>query len=127
MVLICPRYIFTVTCREKAKRTVTAVWNPFTKIIEPLRCELSGEPVYDFYLDDLDAKNYLTDLLEGEIEVILDADDCAPCPHHRVLVAVAQGIAPFEHQCHLLLAIPLGNTSRAETINNEIDELMLIS
>ncbi len=42
--------------RKKAKRTVTAVWNPFTKIIEPLRCELSGEPVYDFYLDDLDAK-----------------------------------------------------------------------
>ncbi|WP_414566771.1 MULTISPECIES: hypothetical protein [unclassified Anabaena] len=42
--------------RKKAKRTVTAVWNPFTKIIEPLRCELSGEPVYSFYLDDLDAK-----------------------------------------------------------------------
>ncbi|MBD0389698.1 MAG: hypothetical protein ICV54_25145 [Nostoc sp. C3-bin3] len=42
--------------RKKAKRTVTAVWNPFTKIIEPLRCELSGEPVYDFYLDDLSAK-----------------------------------------------------------------------
>ncbi len=42
--------------RKKAKRTVTAVWNPFTKIIEPLRCELSGEPVYDFYLDDQEAK-----------------------------------------------------------------------
>lgn len=42
--------------RKKAKRIVTAVWNPFTKIIEPLRCELSGEPVYDFYLDDTDAK-----------------------------------------------------------------------
>ncbi|MBD2682916.1 MULTISPECIES: hypothetical protein [Nostoc] len=42
--------------RKKAKRTVTAVWNPFTKIIEPLRCELSGEPVYDFYLDDQSAK-----------------------------------------------------------------------
>ncbi|MCG6138496.1 MAG: hypothetical protein MET45_28400 [Nostoc sp. LLA-1] len=42
--------------RKKAKRTVTAVWNPFTKIIEPLRCELSGEPVYSFYLDDSDAK-----------------------------------------------------------------------
>ena len=42
--------------RKKAKRIVTAVWNPFTKIIEPLRCELSGEPVYDFYLDDFDAK-----------------------------------------------------------------------
>jgi len=42
--------------RKKAKRIITAVWNPFTKIIEPLRCELSGEPVYDFYLDDKDAK-----------------------------------------------------------------------
>jgi hypothetical protein len=42
--------------RKKAKRIVTAVWNPFTKIIEPLRCEVSGEPVYDFYLDDEDAK-----------------------------------------------------------------------
>ena len=42
--------------RKKAKRTVTAVWNPFTKIIEPLRCELSGKPVYDFYLDDQSAK-----------------------------------------------------------------------
>ncbi|BAY67132.1 hypothetical protein NIES22_72950 (plasmid) [Calothrix brevissima NIES-22] len=41
--------------RKKAKRTVTAVWNPFTKIIEPLRCYLSGEPVYDFYLDDKEA------------------------------------------------------------------------
>lgn len=42
--------------RKKAKRTVTAVWNPFTKIIEPLRCQLSGEPVYSFFLDDSDAK-----------------------------------------------------------------------
>ena len=42
--------------RKKTKRTVTIVWNPFTKIIEPLCCELSGEPVYDFYLDDLSAK-----------------------------------------------------------------------
>lgn len=42
--------------RKKAKRIVTAVWNPFTKIIEPLRCELSGEPVNDFYLEDKDAK-----------------------------------------------------------------------
>lgn len=41
--------------RKKAKRIVTLVWNPFTKIVEPLRCELSGEPVYDFYLDQ-DAK-----------------------------------------------------------------------
>lgn len=42
--------------RKKAKRIVTAVWNPFTKIIEPIRCEVSGAPVYDFYLDDTDAK-----------------------------------------------------------------------
>lgn len=42
--------------RKKAKRTVTLVWNPFTKNIEPLRCEVTGEPVYSFYLDDRDAK-----------------------------------------------------------------------
>ena len=42
--------------RKKTKRTITAVWNPFTKIIEPLRCELSGVPVYEFYLGDTDAK-----------------------------------------------------------------------
>jgi hypothetical protein len=44
-----------LTCelvRKKAKRTVTGVWNPFTKVIEPLRCEISGEPVYEFYLDE---------------------------------------------------------------------------
>ena len=57
MVLYLPTvHIHCSLQRKKAKRTVTAVWNPFTKIIEPLRCELSGEPVYDFYLDDLDAK-----------------------------------------------------------------------
>lgn len=49
--------------RKKAKRIVTAVWNPFTKIIELLRCELSGEPVYDFYLDDKDAKIILPTIL----------------------------------------------------------------
>jgi hypothetical protein len=42
--------------RKKAKRDVTLIWNPFTKIIEPLRCEVSGEPIYEFYLDDKDAK-----------------------------------------------------------------------
>lgn len=42
--------------RKKAKRILTAVWNPFTRIIEPWRCELSGEPVYEFYLDDKEAK-----------------------------------------------------------------------
>ncbi len=42
--------------RKKAKRIITAIWNPFTKIIEPLRCELSGETIYDFYLDEQQAK-----------------------------------------------------------------------
>lgn len=42
--------------KKKAKQTVIAVWNPFTKILEPLCCELAGEPVYKFYLDDKTAK-----------------------------------------------------------------------
>ncbi|MEC4813995.1 MAG: hypothetical protein SAK29_12085 [Scytonema sp. PMC 1069.18] len=42
--------------RKKIKRIVTAVWNPFTKLIEPLRCERSGVPVYEFYLDDTNAQ-----------------------------------------------------------------------
>ncbi len=46
--------------RKKTKRTITAVWNPFTKVIEPLRCERSGVPVYEFYLDDADAKMIAT-------------------------------------------------------------------
>lgn len=44
-----------ITCelvRKKAKRIVTVVWNPFTKVIEPLRCEVSGESVFEFYLDE---------------------------------------------------------------------------
>jgi hypothetical protein len=42
--------------RKKQRRVVTAVWNPFTRVVEPLRCELSGVPVTDFYLDDSSAK-----------------------------------------------------------------------
>ena len=42
--------------RKKTKRTITLVWNPFTKLIEPLRCEQSNVPVYEFYLDDTNAK-----------------------------------------------------------------------
>jgi hypothetical protein len=42
--------------RKKQRRVVTAVWNPFTRVVEPLRCELSGVPVTDFYLDDTSAK-----------------------------------------------------------------------
>ncbi len=49
-------HIKCILQRKKATREVVLVWNPFTKIIEPLRCEVSGEPVYEFYLDDIDAK-----------------------------------------------------------------------
>jgi hypothetical protein len=38
--------------RKKIKRSVTAVWNPFTKVIEPLCCERTGVPVEEFYLED---------------------------------------------------------------------------
>ena len=38
--------------RKRTKRTVTVVWNPFTKLLEPLRCEKSGESTFNFYLDD---------------------------------------------------------------------------
>jgi hypothetical protein len=57
MVLHLPTVHINCTLqRKKAKRDITLVWNPFTKIIEPLQCEISGEPVYEFYLDDKDAK-----------------------------------------------------------------------
>ncbi|MGK7877599.1 MAG: hypothetical protein AB4426_31155 [Xenococcaceae cyanobacterium] len=36
--------------RKKYKRSVIAVWNPYLKLIEPLRCEQSHEPVTTFYL-----------------------------------------------------------------------------
>lgn len=38
--------------RKKIKRKITAVWNPFTKVIEPLCCERTGIPVEEFYLED---------------------------------------------------------------------------
>ena len=41
--------------RKKAKRGVIAVWNPYLKSIEPLRCEESGVPVTKFYLSDKEA------------------------------------------------------------------------
>jgi hypothetical protein len=57
MVLHLPTVHINCTLqRKKIKRDVTLVWNPFTKIIEPLRCEVSGEPIYEFYLDDQEAK-----------------------------------------------------------------------
>jgi hypothetical protein len=42
--------------RKKIKRPITAIWNPFTKVIEPLCCEKTGVPVSAFYLDDAEAK-----------------------------------------------------------------------
>ncbi|MCU0568348.1 MAG: hypothetical protein MUF49_17340 [Oculatellaceae cyanobacterium Prado106] len=47
--------------RKKIKRPITAVWNPFTKIIEPLRCEKTGVPVEEFYLDDTAAQIIATE------------------------------------------------------------------
>lgn len=38
--------------RKKNKRNVIAVYNPYTQIIEPWRCELTNEPVLDFVLDE---------------------------------------------------------------------------
>ena len=36
--------------RKKYQRSVTVIWNPYLKQIEPLRCEKSNEPVTSFYL-----------------------------------------------------------------------------
>ena len=41
--------------RKKNKRLVTAIWNPYTKIVEPLRCDLTSVAVSRFYLTDDDA------------------------------------------------------------------------
>ena len=38
--------------RKKQKRDVVAVWNPYHKQVEPLRCEQSNNPVKSFYLSD---------------------------------------------------------------------------
>lgn len=38
--------------RKKQKREVVAVWNPYQKQVEPLRCEKSNNPVTNFYLTD---------------------------------------------------------------------------
>ena len=40
--------------RKKNKKSVTAVWNPYTKIVEPLRCSKTGTAVTSFYLSDDD-------------------------------------------------------------------------
>ena len=38
--------------RKKQKREVVAVWNPYHKQVEPLRCFSSNNPVTSFYLSD---------------------------------------------------------------------------
>ena len=38
--------------RKKQKHEVVAVWNPYHKQVEPLRCEQSNNPVKSFYLSD---------------------------------------------------------------------------
>jgi len=42
--------------RKKQRRQVTVIWNPFSKQIEPLRCEKSEVPVSSFYLSDDEVK-----------------------------------------------------------------------
>ncbi|MEM7592361.1 MAG: hypothetical protein AAF383_12705 [Cyanobacteria bacterium P01_A01_bin.83] len=42
--------------RKKARRSAMAIWNPYLKVIEPLRCEESNIPVTNFYLSDQEAK-----------------------------------------------------------------------
>ncbi len=42
--------------RKKQKREVVAVWNPYQKIVEPLRCEQSNNSVTSFYLSDRSAQ-----------------------------------------------------------------------
>ena len=38
--------------RKKQKQDVVAVWNPYHKQVEPLRCQQSNNPVTSFYLSD---------------------------------------------------------------------------
>ena len=42
--------------RKKQKRDIVAVWNPYQKKVEPLRCEQSNNPVTSFYLSDQSAQ-----------------------------------------------------------------------
>ena len=42
--------------RKKQKREVVAVWNPYHKQVEPLRCEKSNNPVKSFYLSNESAQ-----------------------------------------------------------------------
>lgn len=38
--------------RKKNKRNVIAIYNPYTQIIEPWRCELTNQPINKFILDE---------------------------------------------------------------------------
>jgi hypothetical protein len=42
--------------RKKQQRNIVAVWNPYQKIVEPLRCEHSNNPVKSFYLSNESAQ-----------------------------------------------------------------------
>jgi len=42
--------------RKKQKSEVVAVWNPYQKQVEPLRCSVSNHPVTSFYLTDESAQ-----------------------------------------------------------------------
>jgi ribosomal protein L36 len=42
--------------RKKQKSEVVAVWNPYHKQVEPLRCSVSNHPVTSFYLTDESAQ-----------------------------------------------------------------------
>ena len=42
--------------RKKQKREVVAVWNPYHKQVEPLRCSKSNNSVTNFYLTDESAQ-----------------------------------------------------------------------
>ncbi|RKZ48151.1 MAG: hypothetical protein DRR16_14810 [Candidatus Parabeggiatoa sp. nov. 3] len=42
--------------RKKQRRPITVIWNPFSKQIEPLRCEESNVPVSSFYLSNDEVK-----------------------------------------------------------------------
>ena len=51
--------------RKKQKRSVVAVWNPYHKQVEPLRCSLSNNPVTSFYLSDESASIICPTIWQG--------------------------------------------------------------
>ncbi|MGB7440111.1 MAG: hypothetical protein WA919_03515 [Coleofasciculaceae cyanobacterium] len=56
VILLQSVHIRVELIRKKQRRSVIAVWNPYRKLIEPLRCEKSGVPVTSFYLSDEQAQ-----------------------------------------------------------------------